>query len=107
MKNSDSGNNRRTLLIKLACLLLIGCGLTIPASAIEKLKVEDIVQKNLASIGTPEERAAAGHRVILGTVEFHFRARGTGQTAGNAVLASEGSMTLIGMTFPNLEYPHE
>lgn len=107
MKNSDFGGYRFTPLIKLACLILIGCCLTIPASAIEKLKVEDVVQKHLDSIGTPEERAAAAHRVILGTVEFSFRARGTGQTHGNAVLASEGLMTLIGMTFPNLEYPHE
>lgn len=107
MKTSNFGDKRFEPVIKLACLLLISCCLTISASAIEKLKVEDIVQKHLQSIGTPEERAAAAHRVILGTVEFHFRARGTGQTAGNAVLASEGSMTLIGMTFPNLEYPHE
>lgn len=107
MKNSDFGSNRFTPLIKLACLILTGCCLTIPALAIEKLKAEDVVQKHLDSIGTPAARAAAAHRVILGSVEFHFRARGTGQTQGSAVLASEGLMTLIGMTFPNLEYPHE
>jgi hypothetical protein len=107
MKNSDLCSNRFTLLIKFVCLLSLGCCLGSPASAIEKLKVEDVVQKHLESIGNPEQRAAAAHRVILGTVEFHFRARGTGQTAGNAVLASEGPMSLIGMTFPNLEYPHE
>lgn len=107
MKTSDFHSDRFNPLIKLACLILISCCGTVSASTVEKLKAEDVVQKHLESIGTPAERAAAAHRVILGTVEFHFRARGTGQTAGNAVLASEGLMTLIGMTFPNLEYPHE
>jgi hypothetical protein len=107
MKNSDFGSVRFTRFIQFACLLLISCSVTVSASPIEKLKVEDVVQKHLDSIGTPAERAAAAHRVILGTVAFRFRARGTGQTAGNAVLASEGAMSLIGMTFPNLEYPHE
>ncbi len=107
MKNSVSGSNRFAPLVKLAFFLLITCCVPVPASTIEKLKAEDVVQKHLDSIGTPEQRAAAANRVILGTVEFYFRARGTGRTAGNAVLASEGPMSLIGMTFPNLEYPHE
>jgi hypothetical protein len=107
MKHSGFGSDRVTSFSRFAYLILIACCFVIPTSAIEKLKAEDVVQKHLDSIGTPAQRAAAAHRVILGTVQFSFRARGTGQTQGNAVLASEGPMSLIGMTFPNLEYPHE
>ena len=107
MKDSEFRTARFISLTKLACLVLIGCCISVNASSVEKLKAEDVVRKHLESIGTPEQRAAAAHRVILGTVLFSFRARGTGQTQGNAVLASDGIMSLIGMQFPNLEYPHE
>jgi hypothetical protein len=107
MKNGEFRIVRLIPHISLACLLLLDCSLTISASPVEKLKAEDVVSKHLESIGTPEQRAAAANRVILGTVLFSFRAKGTGQTVGNAVLASEGTMSLIGMQFPNLEYPHE
>jgi len=107
MKYDEFSIVRSIRFTSLAILLLISYCLTISASPVEKLKAEDVVRKHLESIGTPEQRAAAAHRVILGTVQFSFRARGTGKTLGNAVLASEGMMSLIGMQFPNAEYPHE
>ena len=107
MKNSEFRLARFSPLIRLVSLILIGCCLTVRAPTVEKLKAEDVVRKHVDSIGTPAQRATAAHRVILGTVLFSFRARGTGQTQGNAVLASDGMMSLIGMQFPNQEYPHE
>ena len=107
MKDSRFETPLFARMARFPALILFGCCLTLSVSAIEKLKVEDVVRKHLQSIGTPEQRAAASHRVILGKVKFSFRARGTGQTEGNTVLASDGIMSLIGMEFPNPEYPHE
>ena len=107
MKESRFKTTVFPYIVKLPGLILILCCLTPTASAIEKLKAEDVVRKHLESIGTPQQLAAAAHRVIIGTVKFSFRARGSGQTEGNAVLASDGPMSLIGMEFPSLEYPHE
>jgi len=91
----------------IAIVLLFACPSFSSAATLDKLKAEEVVKKHLESIGTPEQRAAAAHRVIIGTVLFSYRARGTGKTAGNAVLASHDTMSLIGMEFPNPEYPHE
>ncbi|HEX8354476.1 MAG TPA: hypothetical protein VF611_16340 [Pyrinomonadaceae bacterium] len=79
-----------------------------PAAEVkEKLTLEEVVSKHLASIGAPEARSAVTSRVIVGTCKFSFRARGVGQTVGRVVLASEGVKSLIGMEFPEADYPHE
>jgi hypothetical protein len=107
MNNSDFRVCRFGRFTSLVSLILIGCCVTTTASSVEKLKADDVVRRHLESIGTAQQRAAAAHRVIVGKVKFSFRARGTGQTEGDVVLASEGMKSLIGMGFPNQEYPHE
>ena len=93
--------------IAIAILLTVTCSSISIAATVDKLSKEEIVKKHLESIGNAEQIAAASDRVIIGQVLFSYRARGTGRTVGNAVLASHGTMSLIGMEFPNPEYPHE
>lgn len=77
------------------------------ASAEERLKPEELVSRHLDSIAAEVSRRAVTNRVIVGTCKFSFRARGVGQTEGRVVLASEGIKSLIGMEFPEADYPHE
>jgi hypothetical protein len=77
------------------------------ASADEKMRAEEVVAKHLDSIGTAEARRAVNNRVVTGTSKFSYRAKGVGQTEGRVVLASEGGKSLIGMEFPEQDYPHE
>ena len=100
-------NGYRTLLfLMFACAVALGLS-TPRASAQEKMKAEELVSKHLDSIGTAEARRSVTSRVIVGTTKFSFRAKGVGQTAGRVVLASEGVKSLIGMEFPEADYPHE
>lgn len=107
MKDSRS---RSLVLILVVCATALG--LLTPraasvASADEKMRAEDVVAKHLDSIGTAEARRAVNNRVVMGTTKFSYRARGVGQTAGRVVLASEGTKSLMGMEFPEADYPHE
>jgi hypothetical protein len=76
-------------------------------SAQEKLKPEEVVSKHLAAIGADESRSSVKSRVIVGTAKFSYRVNRVGQTEGNAVMASDSIRSLIGMTFPEADYPHE
>ena len=69
--------------------------------------VQEVISKHLDSIGSADARAAAKSRLILGTAVITFRIGGTGQADGRAVLASQGNMSLIGITLDVPEYPRE
>jgi hypothetical protein len=71
------------------------------------MKPEELVQKHLISIGTPEARAAARNRVVGGTAEIIFRLGGKGQAQGKGNIVSEGQSIRLQMLFPALEYPGE
>ncbi|HYO63224.1 MAG TPA: hypothetical protein VER08_06160 [Pyrinomonadaceae bacterium] len=77
------------------------------SSAADKLSAEDLTAKHLESIGAAEARAAANSRIILGTARFTFRSGGSGMAEGNAVLASDGSKSLLSMHFGAPDYPHD
>lgn len=94
---------RLALLLPLALALLSVPGL--PASATDKITVEDLVAKHLESIGP--EKARTTKRIIAGTSLVIFRTEPKGQAGGRAVLASEGIKNLIGMSFPSPVYPRE
>lgn len=107
MKDSRS---RSLILMLIVCATTVGLLAPLPASvasADEKMRAEEVIAKHLDSIGTAEARRAVNNRVIVGTSRFSFRARGVGQTTGRVVLASEGVKSLIGMEFPEADYPHE
>ncbi len=95
------------LIIALAIGLLLVGSATSPSAAIEKMKPEDLVARHLESIGTTKERASIKTRIIAGTSQVIFRTTPPGQATGRAVLASEGTKNLIGMSFPSPVYPRE
>jgi hypothetical protein len=69
-----------------------------------KLKVEDVVAGHLASIGTPEVRAAVQNRIVSGTVQMISRLSGGGQLSGKINIISEGRKLLHVMNFSALTY---
>lgn len=102
--------SRSLILMLTVCATALGLLTPHPASvasADEKMRPEEVVAKHLDSIGTAEARRSVNNRVVRGTTKFSFRARGVGQTTGLVVLASEGNKSLMGMNFPEADYPHE
>lgn len=73
----------------------------------DDLTSAQVVAKHLDSIGSAEARAAVKSRVILGTALATARIGGSGQAEGQAVLASQGEKSLVGMAFTVPNYPHE
>lgn len=71
------------------------------------IEPEDLVSQHISSIGTEEARKAVASMTIAGTSKAVFKGRGTGETSGIVVLASQGDQNLIGMKFNNPDYPHE
>ncbi|PYS25717.1 MAG: hypothetical protein DMF72_00840 [Acidobacteria bacterium] len=72
----------------------------------DKMTVEDIIAKHLESLG-PNVRATKGARVISGSTQVTFKARGTQTSDGVAVLASDGLKSMVTMKFPSTQYPYE
>ncbi len=66
----------------------------------QKLKAEDVVAKNLESIGTPEARAAAKSLIAVGNGTAKFLSNADPQSPGRIVIASEGTKFFFGI---NLE----
>lgn len=91
------------LVIVLAVLSLANPSL----SATDKMTPEELVARHLESMGTAKARAAVTSRIIAGNSLVIFRTPPPGQATGKAVLASEGSKSLIGMSFPSPIYPRE
>ena len=96
------------LLLTLLLLLIV----TVPTSSRlrfdeDDLTAEEVIAKHLDAIGTSETRAAITSRVILGTVLATARIGGSGQAEGQAVLASRGNNSLVGMAFTVPNYPYE
>jgi hypothetical protein len=92
-------------LLRIILLLLLASAT--PNASGQKLAASDVVSKHLDSIGPTKARAAVTTRIIAGTAQVIFRTTPTGQAIGRAVLASEGSKTLLGMSFPSPVYPRE
>jgi hypothetical protein len=95
---------------RLSLVALVLFAVIIPVSANpekDDLTVEEIIQKHLESIGSAEARATIKSRVILGKAVSIMRIGGSGQVQGNAVLASQGSSSLMGLSFNIAEYPHD
>jgi hypothetical protein len=94
--------------LRIFAVLLVALSLvSLPSSATDKLKPEDLVAKHLESIGTASARAAIVTRIIAGTSQVIFRTPPPGQAVGRAVLASQGLKNLVGMSFPSPVYPRE
>lgn len=107
MKDSRSRTLPFVSIKRFLGLALMVSYLALTASATDKMKPEEVVLKHLQSIGAEESRASITSRIIIGTCKFSYRVNRVGQTEGNAVMASEGVKSLIGMTFPESDYPFE
>ena len=73
----------------------------------KKLTADEVIASHLDSIGTAEARAAFKSLVAQGTVTVNVRIGGSGQAKGGAVMASQGSMSLMGFIFGPQEYANE
>lgn len=91
----------------LASVLAVLSLANLSLSATDKMTVEALVARHLESIGTAKARASVTSRIIAGNSLVIFRTPPPGQATGRAVLASEGSKSLIGMSFPSPVYPRE
>ena len=80
---------------------------TVPVTAEQKMKPEELIAKHLESIGTAEARAAARNRIITGVSELTLKQGGTGNLVGSALMASEGNKNLLMMAFERPDYPAE
>ncbi len=69
------------------------------AAAADKVTVEEIVAGHLASIGTPEARAAVKTRLASGKAQMKFVEGGQGLLDGKAFLLGEGAKFRVAMPF--------
>src|SRR5205807_8861579 len=77
------------------------------SSVIEKITPDELVAKHLESIGSSKARNSLKTRVISGMAQVIFHTAPVGQAVGKVVLASEGTKTLLGFSFPTPVYPRE
>jgi hypothetical protein len=71
------------------------------------MKPEELVEKHLASIGTPEARAAIQSRSIKGATSVLFRPGPENKSSGTAAFTSQGNLLRFSLLFPALSYPGE
>lgn len=82
-----------------SAFVLLAAGLCgVPATS-QKLTPADVVAKHAASLGSGEARTRGKGTRIKGTVELIVKAGGAGNSAGNVVVASQGSQNMLTMTF--------
>ena len=74
----------------------------------QKMKPEEVVAKHLASIGTPEDLAAAKTRIMVGDVKARLKLSSTmREVIGPAQFASDGNKVLLALVFNSSNYPYE
>ncbi|MEO8436189.1 MAG: hypothetical protein ABI596_14910 [Pyrinomonadaceae bacterium] len=72
------------------------------------MKLEEVVARHVASIGSPEDLAAAKTRVLTGEVKARLKFPNTLREAvGPAQIASDGQKVLLAMVFNSANYPYE
>jgi len=98
---------RKYALILFCALMILILGLLLPGLSAKdaKLKVEDIVAQHLASIGTPEARAAVQNLIVGGTVQMVSHLGSGGQLSGKITIISEGWKLRHEMSFGAVNYP--
>lgn len=86
---------------------LLCCALAFPNTS-EKIKVEEVVARHLASIGTPEALSSAKTRVLMGEVKAQLKLTNVPvDISGPAQFASTGDKFMLAMIFNSNNYPHE
>ncbi len=95
-------NIRRVLAVAVVLVCCAALG-----SAGEELKPEEVISRNLQSIGTPQARAAANARQAAGKAKMRVVVGGGGTIEGEALLMSEGHKLKLDMRFANPDYPRD
>jgi hypothetical protein len=96
----------RQQLLTLFFTFIISCGSAM-ASSPDKMTVEEVVAKHLASIGSADALAAATSRVAIGKAKALSRSKATRDIEGLSQLASDGDKVLLAMIFNLIDYPYE
>ena len=96
-----------SLRLMLLVIPLIFCQVVAQTPEAEKITPEQLIAKHLDSIAPAQKREAIHSRIISGTSFVEFLTVPKGQAAGRAVLASEPTKHLIGLSFNNPVYPKE
>lgn len=92
----------------LGVFALVGMSMCVlPGKADQKLAPAELIAKHLEAIGPAEARARVQGMRIKGACLLTVRQGGTGQVDGEAVMASQGNLNLINMTFNSPDYPYE
>jgi hypothetical protein len=98
---------KQSAIALIVCFVVVFIDSTSRSSVADKIKPEELVARHLESIGTAKARAAITTRIISGTSQVIIRTPPPGQAVGKAVLASDGTKILFGMSFPSPIYPRE
>lgn len=93
---------RKLPAILLTCLVLVST-----AATAADWKPEEVVQKSLAAIGTPEARDAIKSRVVEGTVQYKILVGGSGELDATAVMVSEADKMQLRLKVNALQYHGE
>lgn len=95
-------------LVKLGLMMLLATLFVAPLPLrAAKMKPEEVVAKHLASIGTPEARAAIKSRSVEGDVTMEVILGGKGTLEGPASLISAGARLKFRMNYNSPQYPGE
>lgn len=96
--------------ICLLCLLFsIAAVSAVPGAGAkdEKLKPEQLIEKHLASIGSPEALKGIKTRIVQGTSHVVWRVGGQANLDGQGTILSDGESIRVGFKYPALDYPGE
>jgi hypothetical protein len=92
--------------VRMLVAVIVFMTAAISAAAQEQLTLEQLIAKHLASIGTPEARAAVKTRVAQGTSKFENVNAG-GSIEGKATVVSESDKLRLLMKYRDPAYPGE
>lgn len=108
MRKIRVGGHRRalTFICALAAILLsLLTSMPSTTLAVDKMTAEEVVAKNLDSIGSAEARSSAHSRVVVGTSHGNFNGRNnSGAIDGRFILGSIDRKVLYAMSFPSPNY---
>lgn len=97
--------NATRLLFVFGLMVISVC--TLQGKVDQKVAPAELIAKHLEAVGPAETRAQVQRMRVKGACLLTVRQGGTGQVDGEAVMASQGSMNLINMTFNSPDYPYE
>jgi outer membrane lipoprotein-sorting protein len=97
--------SRRKIMKNIILIALFLTSFVFSASA-QKMTAEEVIKKNLDSIGTAEDRAKIKNTAIMGEVKFTIPLRKDVQYVGTTAFAAEGAKRLFGITFDSTNNPN-